>query len=168
MALNSTIYAAISGTLTGSPDLGTSRYQLQMNAALLNLANGTGDNQADKIFSDTRTLAASANEDLDLAGVLSDPLGAALTFAKVKAILVKASTGNTNNVVVGGQATNGFLGPFGALAHTVAVPPGGALLLAAPKAGWAVTAGTVDLLKVANSAGGTSVTYDIVILGTSA
>jgi len=32
---------------------------------------------------------------------------------------------------------------------------------------YAVTAGTGDLLKVANSAGGTSVTYDIVIIGSS-
>jgi hypothetical protein len=168
MSLNSTIYAAISGTLTGSPDLGSSKYTLSMNAALLNLANGTGTNQADLIFSDTRTIAASLSEDLDLAGVLTDPLGAALTFADCKAILIKAATGNTNNVIVGGQTSNGFLGPFAAAANSVAIPPGGALLLAAPKDGWVVTAGTGDLLKVANSSSGTSVTYDIVIVGTSA
>jgi hypothetical protein len=34
--------------------------------------------------------------------------------------------------------------------------------------GWGVTAGTGDLLKVANSAGSTSVNYDIVVIGNSA
>ena len=44
--------------------------------------------------------------------------------------------------------------------------PGGTLLLVAPNAaGYAVTAGTGDLLKVANSGGSTGVTYDIVIVG---
>ncbi len=49
---------------------------------------------------------------------------------------------------------------------TVKVKPGGAIALVAPDAtGYAVTAGTADQLKVANSAGGTSVTYDIIIIG---
>ena len=40
------------------------------------------------------------------------------------------------------------------------------LLLVAPgAAGYAVTAGTGDILKVANSGAGTGVTYDIVIVG---
>jgi hypothetical protein len=38
----------------------------------------------------------------------------------------------------------------------------------APVSGWAVIAGTGDILKFANSGGTTGVTYDIVIVGTSA
>jgi hypothetical protein len=92
--------------------------------------------------------------------------GATLTFTKIKAILVKAAEGNTNNVVVGGAASNGWVGPFGDVSDTVAVKPGGTLLLVAPNAaGYAVTAGTGDILKVANSGAGTGVTYDIVIVG---
>lgn len=166
-SLSTTLYAAITLNLIGSPDLGAAKYSLRMDA-LATMANGTGDNQADLVFVDRRTLAASASENLDLAGALADPLGATLTFVAVKAILIKAATGNTNNVVLGGAASNAFVGPFGAAAQTLAVPPGGGVLLAAPKSGWVVTAGTGDILKVANGGAGTSVTYDIVIIGTSA
>mgnify|MGYP000488088098 CR=1 FL=1 len=62
----------------------------------------------------------------------------------------------------------GFVGPFGSATHTVALPPGGNLILTAPASGWTVTAGTGDLLRVANSGAGTSVTFDIIIIGTSA
>ena len=167
MSLSTAIAAAIGGTLKGTNDLGTPTFALAK-AADITLKTGTAAGLADLLFSDQRTLAASATENLDLAGGLTDPLGATLTFVKIKAILVRASSGNTNNVVVGGQTVNGFLGPFGAAAHTVAVPPGGALLLAAPSAGWAVTPGTGDLLKILNGGAGTGVTYDVVIVGTSA
>lgn len=39
--------------------------------------------------------------------------------------MVKAAVGNTNNVVVGGAAVNGIVGPLGAATNTVAVSPGG-------------------------------------------
>lgn len=49
------------------------------------------------------------------------------------------------------------------------VRPGGLLVLAAPDvAAYAVTAATGDLLHVANSAGGSAVTYDVVVIGASA
>lgn len=168
MSLKTTLRAAIAYMLTGTPDLGEAKAQFQGFVDTV-MQSGTGDNQADKVFADTRTLASSANEDLDLAGgSLVDPLGAPVTFAKVKAIIVRAAAGNTNNVVVGGAAANAFQGGFGAANDTHAVPPGGVFLASAPKAGWAVTPGTGDLLRIANSGGGTSVQYDIEIIGTSA
>jgi hypothetical protein len=133
------------------------------------LATGTGANQADRLFHDQRTLAASANEDLDLAGSLLDAFGDTLTFARIKGIVVRAADGNTNNVVVGAAASNQFVGPFGAGTHTVAVRPGGVFAIYAPDAtGYAVTAGTGDLLRIANSSSGTPVTYDIILIGASA
>jgi hypothetical protein len=167
MALKATIRAAIAAELIGSADLGENEFSLPF-AADIPLLNGTGANQADRIFADKRTLAASASEDLDLSGVLTDPLGAVLTFGKVKAILVRADKANTNDVILGGASTNPFVGPFGGATHTVSVPPGGAALFVAPGAGWLVAAGSGDLLKIANSGAGTGVTYDIVIIGTSA
>lgn len=136
--------------------------------AEIQLLIGTTASKADKAFADTRTLAASANEDLDLAGSLLDPFGATLTFVKVKGIYVKAASGNTNSVKLKPAASNGFTGPFNAAADTVILPPGGFVVLAAPVSGWTVTAGTGDKINLANSAGSTSVTYDIVIIGTSA
>lgn len=141
----------------------------QKYAKQINLATGTGANQADKRYSATRTLTASSSEDLDLAGSLTDVFGATITLARVKFLLVFAAAANTNNVVVGGASSNAWPGPFGATTHTVAVRPGGLLVMMAPDAtGWPVTPATGDLLHVANSAAGTSVTYDVVIIGSSA
>lgn len=137
--------------------------------------SGTGAGQVDKIFSDTRTLSASASEDLDLTGTLVDAFGATITMARVKGIIISAATGNTNNVIVGANvAANAWgtlFGPTGASGGTVTLRPGAWIAAgvgAADATGWTVTAGTGDLLHVTNSAGGTSVSYDIVVIGCSA
>ena len=130
------------------------------------LMDGTGLNQASKTYSATRTVAASANDDIDLAGVLTDILGLApLTFLTVKAIVIRAADANVSNLSVGPAPANGFLGPFNAAADRVTVRPGGAFVIAAPQTGFTVTAGTGDILRVANGAGG-SATYTIEITGT--
>lgn len=167
MSLRTVIRAAISADVVKSADFGHATQKIPF-AADINLLNGITASKADVIFSDRRTIAASGNEDLDLSGTLENALGEAAVFAKVKAILVRAASGNTNNVVIGPAAANGFTGPFGAATDRVAIPPGGAFLVAAPSAGWAVTAGTGDLLNVANSGAGTAVEYDIIVVGTSA
>ena len=175
MPLTSQFAAHIIAAQTGTapaPDLGSgAAAKATLNITKnIELATGTGAGQADLLFSDQRTLAASANEDLDLAGVLADALGATLTFARVKGLYVAAAAGNTNNVVVGDAATNTWAALLGT-DGTVALRPGAFLLVAvgaADATGYAVTAGTGDLLRVANSGGGTTVTYDIVVVGASA
>lgn len=133
------------------------------------LSSGTGANQADKLWHDQRTLTASSTEDLDLAGSLVDPFGGTITFARIKGIIIAAAAANTNNVIVGGASSNGFITWVGSATHTVTVRPGGFLALFAPDAtAYAVTAATADLLHIANSAAGTSVTYDVVLVGASA
>lgn len=165
MPLSATVHAAVTARLSGAPDLGTTQFEYNPPSKLLDLAAGVAAGQVSKIFVDNRTLAASATENLDLAGVLTDPLGAALTFANVKVMLFKAAAGNTNNVLVGGHASAAFLGPFADASDVISIPPGGCALFVHPGAGWTVTATTADMIKVANSAGGTGVTYDVVILG---
>ncbi|WP_051338593.1 hypothetical protein [Streptomyces flavidovirens] len=136
----------------------------------VHLEDGTAAGKADRAFHDRRTLAASGTEDLDLAGVLLDAFGAALTFVKVKGLFIAADITNTNNVVIGAAATNPWAALLGA-AGTLTLRPGASMGLmagAADATAYAVTAGTGDLLKVANSGAGTPVTYDIVIVGASA
>lgn len=133
------------------------------------LASGVGLNQADRVFSETRTIAASGTFDLDLAGVLLDIFGSVITFARIKGIIVLPLVANTNNVVLGNHATAAFVGPFGAATHTLAVKPGGILALIMPDAtGWAVTPTTADMLKFTNGGAGTGVTYDLIVIGASA
>lgn len=164
--LTAQINTAIIATYVGSNDLGSPRQNLtQSLQAPITLANGTGSGQAQILFSDTRTLAASATENIDLAGSLVDAFGTTLTFAAVKVVKVCANAANTNNVVVGGAGANTLLGVFGAATHTIAVRPGGCFLWAAPQTGATVTAGTGDILLIANSGAGTGVTYDIYLIG---
>jgi hypothetical protein len=168
MSLTTKLRAGITASQTSPLDLGTPAFSLSK-IATLDLVSGTGVGAADRIFTDTRTIAASGTDDLDLAGSLVDAFGATLTFVRVKGILVVAAAANTNNVVVGGAASNQFLTWVGSASDKVNVRPGGMLLLAATDAtAYAVTAATGDLLRIANSSSGTSVTYDVVIVGCSA
>jgi hypothetical protein len=162
--LTASLKVSVAAAYLSQQAFGEARDVVQKNAAV-SFANGTGAGQADKIWRATRTLAASANEELDLAGVLEDSFGNLLTFASVKAVMISAAAANTNSVIVGGAAANA-VPLFGDATDTVALPPGGVFALASPAAnGWTVTPGTGDKLKVANSAAGTSVTYDIVLIG---
>jgi hypothetical protein len=170
MALTSKLTVALAATQTATFDWGTPSAALGKTYAT-SLTSGTGAGSADRVWTDTRTLAASATEDLDLAGVLTDVYGATITFVKVKGLLVAAAAGNTNNVIVGGASATQFVSWVGGATHTVTVRPGAVFALFAGDAdanGYATAAGSTDLLKIANSGGTTSVTYDIAIIGTSA
>ncbi|MET9954214.1 hypothetical protein ABZ135_22060 [Streptomyces sp. NPDC006339] len=169
MALTSDLGISVSATLTKTADLSTPSDPLSWRRGV-HLESGTTAGKADLRFADTRTLAASATEDLDLAGVLTDVYGQAITFARIKGIFVSAASTNTNNVVIGAATSNAWATLFNATG-TITLRPGdtfAAISGAAQATAWAVTAGTGDLLKVANSGAGSSVSYDIVIVGASA
>lgn len=135
----------------------------------LSPVHGTGAGQVDKMYQDTNTLAASDTLDIDLSGALTDVFGVAFNFARVKGVFLSALAGNTNTVVIGAAAATQWVGPFGAATHTIAVRPGGWFGIACDDAtGWAVAAGTADLLRITNGGSGTPVTYSIVLLGASA
>jgi hypothetical protein len=165
--LKTIVTAQIETTFKNLLDLSTPVDSLT-ETARIQLANGTGANAADLCFHDQRTINASANEDLDLAGSLAGPFGAAQVFVELRAIMIKAAAGNTNNVRVTRPASNG-VPLFLAASDGIDVPPGGVFLWSCPADGKVtVTASTGDLINIANSSSGTSVTYDVVIVGTSA
>jgi hypothetical protein len=169
MTLSTKIRVELSATQTTPRDTGTATVPHSVTKNVL-FASGTAAGQADVIYSKTNTIAASGTATLDLAGVLTD-LGSTLTFVKVKEIVITAADGNTNNVVVGGAASNAFSSIFGDATDKLVVRPGGHFAIgvgAADLNAYAVTAGTGDQLLIANSGGTTSVTYTIAIVGTSA
>jgi hypothetical protein len=92
--------------------------------------------------------------------------GTTLTFVKVKSVTFKAASTNTTLLTIG-NGTNPFVGPFGAGSHTLSIAAGSSIALDAPVSGWTVTAGTGDIIKVANAAGA-SATYEVMIVGTNA
>lgn len=155
----------IDATLAGSNDLGTPKLRALIEQ-LVQFRPGTdGTGKADLMFSDTRTLAASANEDLDLAGVLASAFGATIAAAELVLLYIEAAEGNTNNVNVTRPAANG-VPIFLAAGDGRGIKPGDFFLIV-DSAGIAVTAGTGDLVNVANSGAGSSVTYDVLILARS-
>jgi hypothetical protein len=166
MAVTANITVSVTGKQTNALDLGTGAFPFQLIKSI-DFASGVGDAQADRVFSDRRTLAASATEDIDLAASLTDAFGASITFATIKAVVIVAAAANVNNVNVSRPASNGTA-LFLAASDGLSVKPGGLFALAAPGAGVTVTAGTGDLITLTNSGGTTGVTYDIVVLGTSA
>lgn len=148
----------------GTNDLGVPTFAANIDQNLRFTGGTDAITKANILFSDSRTLGASATENLDLAGVLVGPLGDTITAAEIVAIYISAASANTNDVIIG-NVTNGFPGPLGATG-TYTLSPGEFVLMSS-KNGWPVTAGTGDLIKVANSAGTTGVTYSIMIIGRS-
>lgn len=130
-------------------------------------SDGTGANQAKSVYFGRRTLAASATEDLDLAGGIASAFGN-VTFTKIRGFAIQALATNVDNVLVGGATSNAWSTLFGAANDLLVIRPGMFLGLSAPDAtGLAVTAGTGDLLKLANSGAGSSVVFDLFLLGTT-
>jgi hypothetical protein len=170
MALTTDISLRLVATLTKDLDLNPDpSYPLDYNARV-QLTSGTGAGNADVMFTDTRTINASSSEDLDLVGSLTDAFGTTFSPARVKALIVKAAAANTNNVVVGGASATQWAALLGT-AGTVTLRPGAVFAALAGQAdatGYVCAAGSTDLLKIANSSSGTSVTYDIVVIGASA
>jgi hypothetical protein len=140
------------------------------------LTSGTGAGQSDVLYFAERTINASSNDDLDLTGSLTDNLGRTVTQARIKGLIIIAApsstsgTANTNNVVLGNAASNQWATLLNTTG-TVTLRPGAFFMAWAGQAdatGWTVTAATGDIFRVANSGAGTSVTYQIFVLGCSA
>jgi hypothetical protein len=158
-----TISVGIHAKQTGTADLGTPNILVDILKTMEFTPGTAAVGQANILFSDTRTLTASSNESLDIAGVLADALGATIAAAEIVAIYVAAAPGNTNDVQITRPASNG-VPLFLAAGDGFAIGPGD-FFLRTYRNGVAVTAATGDLVNIANGGAGTSVTYDVVIIG---
>jgi hypothetical protein len=134
----------------------------------LTFTDGAGAGAANLVFADTRPIAGSATDSLDLSGGgLLDPQRNVLVFARIKALWVRAhSTNNVaNNVVVTRPAAAG-VPLFTAAGDSLALRPGEVFTWTSPTAaGVPVTATTADLIDFVNSAATNIINYDVVILG---
>jgi hypothetical protein len=169
MALKASLAFTFAAELTKAFDLaaGAVPYALSRN---FSWADGVGAGQANRIYQDRNTLAASGTIDIDLAGSLLDVYGDAVTFARIKAIIITAADANANNVVVGGVAAGLSTIIQPQTTGNVVVRPGSTFMVAAGAAdavGYLVTATTADLLHIINSAGGTGVDYELIIVGSA-
>lgn len=165
MAIALMSIVSIKGDLTTARDGGDALFPVQ-EGLIKDVTNGTGLDQANTVYVDDFSIAASGTMDIDLSGTLIDAHGNTIVMTAVKEILLISSATNTNDVIMGNGGVNSFLGPFAAAANTLTLKPGNRLNVSNySAAGWAVTAGTGDILRLANSAAGTAVTGTIVIVG---
>ena len=135
--------------------------------------DGVVANTFDRLYMAERTVASATNDDIDLSGVLTDVFGSTITAAELVGIFVinraKDGTANTTNLTIG-AGSNPVVGFLGGTTPTVGpLKPGGCFLLMNPDAtGLAtITAGTGDILRVANGSGATA-KFQIALLMRSA
>jgi hypothetical protein len=134
------------------------------------METGISINEADLLYYGARSVALSGSETLVLSnGSLKDPLGAALTFIKIKAICVRVAALAPSGLIIGNAAATPFLGPLAGTAPTYTVAPGGLWIAMTPAlAGWSAASGVSDQLKFANAGSIGPVNYDLMLVGTSA
>lgn len=148
---------------------GANRETVDRNALAIikTLINGTAIDQADRLFHERRTITSGNSYAYDLAGVLLDQMGAVVTFARIKAlVIVSLATADAAQLDVGGAAANAWVSWVNDATNIVTVMAGGVMILFAPGAtAYEVVAGTADQLKVA--AVGADVEFDIAIVGAS-
>lgn len=164
MTLAATVSLRVQATQTSTLDLASvsnTVNQLFEQA----FTDGTGANQANEVWSDTRSISSASNETLDLAASLTNAFGTTITFTKVRAIIIRSRSTNTTVLSVG-AASAPLVGPLADASDLLTIRPGGIFVITAPDAtGIAVTATSADGLKLAN-ASGAAATYDIIIIGT--
>lgn len=166
MTLTAKILLQILATESSSSDL-SSTTRVTNVSRTVNFANGTGANQAEIVWSDSRTIAANGEDILDLTALADDRGSVDLTA--VKAIYVR----NTGTVDISWLALalpeHWTTGPlyveegFGAI-----IPPGGVMLITNPSAtAWAV-ASEDEQISFANDSSTTAAAYDIIMIGEGA
>lgn len=164
MSLSASVKLIVAGTLSNTIDIGSAGYSFNKTFSQT-FANGTGASQANQIWTDSREISGSGNDDLDMATSLTNAFGTTLTFTSIKGIIISAASANGGNIEVGAEGTNPFASFFGDATDQLVIAPGGFFGLVNPAAdGYAVTAGTGDILRIANT-DGSAVNYDIMIIG---
>lgn len=164
----------LSWTATKNTDAGTVKDRASLSLSPT-ITFSTGAGACDLVWSDIRLLAASANEILDLAGVLTDAFGDTVTAAKVKAIVIKNVSDETNpgetthvatdaSITFGTDATAGFVGPWTADTDRTVLKDKEIFLITDLNDGWAVGAGASDELYVENLDGADEAAYAIALL----
>lgn len=123
---------------------------------------GTGNSQANSWWHDERSILTTANDDLDLSGVLDNLFDSDIAFTAIKWLLIDLDAPDgTKSLRVGPQnVANGWTAPWGGGGATVYQTVHTQMFLISPYGGYAVTAGTGDILRIHNP-GASTVTYRI-------
>lgn len=167
--LNTVVNFSVVANVRQANDGGTANATHSTNLSELLFGQGVGFNQARWAFSDLRTLAASANEDLDLVGGFTDGLGNVVSPAKCKMLIIlNYSTSQT--LLLKKAASNGAAFLLNGSTDSIYIPAAasdnspGIFFWQAPQGGTTLVASTGDLLNMANPSGD-SASYKIIFVG---
>jgi hypothetical protein len=155
---------ALVGSYTKASDLSTLTEAINYSNSPASYTNGSGANQVNAFFADTRTLAAT-NESFDL-NAITDSYGTVLNFLTIKLLYIKnKSTTSGQNLTLSGNLLDGDAGngPLGGTSPVTIIGASGLFLWDSPILGATVTNTTKDAITLTNTA---SFDYDIIILGT--
>lgn len=122
------------------------------------LNNGTGNNQANTFWSDTRSVAGGT-ETLTLTS-LTDKFGNALVFTAIKVLVIynKSTTAGETLAITGNFVTTTL-----ALTGGLVIQPSGIVAATGPLAGYIVTLTSAD--KITVNPGAATIAYDIALIG---
>lgn len=126
--------------------------------------DGTGDGQANEVYSALLTIAASSTTSLDLSGAaIENPFEEAIAFTTIVAVfLAVVDPASTKRVRLGPQnVANAAQLWFGGTGATVYQEIYDDFAMVRKTGGWTITAGTGDLLPISNPDG---VDVDVAIL----
>jgi hypothetical protein len=155
MPLNAQIMLSILAHETSAGDLSRTLRATPASYAL-SLTDGTGANQAQIVWSDSRIAPANDEDGTGLASFTED--GMNYSFTSVKVIYIR-NTGTVELLWAGGEWPTG---PNPVAGAAIKIRPGGVVFMAAPDAtGWA-TANSA--LRIDNQTA-TNGSYEVVLIG---
>lgn len=160
MALDAQILLSIVAHETSSGDISRTLRATPASYSLI-LSNGTGANQAQVVWSDSRTIEAAGEDTPNVAG-LADDRGT-VAFTAVKLIYIRNSGTVPMNLIGNGDWATGPQ----KLPNTsnYEIPAGGCWLATNPTAaGWSVGA-SPKYITIQNQSESTAATYEIVLIG---
>lgn len=172
MGLQASIDISLTGNLIGSDTIATNTDQVRSGYGdfpplSTSFTDGTGAQQANKWHRSKRTIGAGANDDIDLYGSLIDPRGNTLNFSRIVAVIIAIiDPDGTKSLRVGPNGvSNAWQGPFGGVGSGACLTTKKVLpLIDISAAGWPVTSGTGDILRVTNPGAG-SLDYAFFVMG---
>jgi hypothetical protein len=158
MKLTATISIESEQTSISGGRTATDRYNV---AGTTRYVDSTGASAVNKQYNIVTTSASvSSTNNLDLSGSLTDAIGNAAVFTKVRTFFAKAPSTNAAAVSIGSASASAWAAMING---EIKLPPGTEICIkTVSSAGFAVAAGTTDLLRVANAA---SDTYELYVAG---
>jgi hypothetical protein len=158
---NASISLALSASLAGANQYGGPFWSGAL-SLIQPFSDGVVAGKFDRFYLAERTVLTAANDDIDLSGSLTDVFGNVISAVELVALVIlnkpldPTAAPNTTNLTIGGGSNPVTVGFLGGTTPTIGpIRPGGFVALMNPDASGlgAITGGSGDILRVANSAG---------------